>query len=194
MYEHLRGCLTSKNPAQAVLDVGGIGFRTLIPLSTFERLPAVGVEVLLHTTFVVRDDSQRLYGFATPDERAFFELLLGVNGVGPAVALGIVSAIPPEAFGDAVREGDAARLRRVKGVGKRLSERLVVELRDSVGDFVAPGRAPAADDVGARDAILALEALGFTRAAARKALATLRQDAPDLDEPGELVRRALQLI
>ena len=177
-----------------MVDVGGIGFAVAIPLSTFERLPAAGGDVHLHTVLVVREDSQRLYGFATEDERAFFNALQSVSGVGPAVGLGIVSSIPFAAFQAAVLAGDSAQLRRVKGVGKRLSERLVVELKGLV-QHMTPGDEPASsEDAATRDALLALEALGFTRTAAAKALRRLREKGEDATDSGDLVRRALQLL
>ena len=133
MYEHLRGRLDTKTPVNAVVDVGGIGFSLSIPLSTFDRLPSTGEGVLLYTDLVVREDAHRLFGFASREERALFRMLLGVSGVGPAVALAIVSDMDLGTFRETIGGGDAARLRRVKGVGKRLSERLVVELRDALG-------------------------------------------------------------
>ena len=193
MFHHLRGTLFTKNPAEAVVEVGGVGYLLTIPLSTYEQLPAEGAETMLLTTFVVREDAQRLYGFGTEGERAFFDVLRGVSGVGPQVALAIVSSITLMEFRAAVSAGDSARLRRVKGVGKRLSERLVVELKDRLGDVAddAPVGSTDADD---RDAVLALEALGFTLAQAEKAVATVRTNAPEMNDPGDIVRAALRLI
>ena len=193
MYNHLRGTLVTKTPAEAVLEVCGVGYALTIPLSTYEQLPAEGAEAFLLTTFVVREDAHRLYGFVTEAERAFFNVLRGVSGVGPQVALAIVSSMTLMNFRACVSSGDAAQLRRVKGVGKRLSERLVVELKDRLGDV--GGDAPAGSpDAGDRDAVLALEALGFTLVQAEKAVAKVRADAPDIGDPGDVVRRALRLL
>jgi len=190
---HLRGTLESKTPAEAVIDVHGVGYRVTIPLSTFERLPAEGQAVHVLTTLIVREDSHRLYGFLRPEERSFFGLLQSVSGVGPQVALGIVSSLPLTEFRAAVAGGDARRLQRVKGVGKRLSERLVVELKDRIGDVGAD--APAGSDTALdRDAVMALEALGFTRAQAEKAIADVRSGGADATDAGDLVRRALRLL
>ena len=191
MIHHLRGTLVKKAPAEAVVEVGGVGYAVTIPLGTYEGLPAEGDEAFLLTTFVVREDSHRLYGFGTDAERAFFDVLRGVSGVGPQVALAIVSSMTLTEFRGAVSGNDAARLRRVKGVGKRLSERLVVELKDRLGDVAADAPAGSAD-ASDRDAILALEALGFTIAQAEKAVAKVRSDTPDLADPGDLVRAALR--
>jgi Holliday junction DNA helicase RuvA len=194
VYEHLRGVLEERSPAHAVVDVGGVGFRVAIPLSTYEKLPPAGKPVHLFTVLVVRDDSHRLYGFATKDEREFFVGLQAVSGVGPAVALGIVSSMTWADFRSAVATGDAARLRAVRGIGKRLSERLVVEMKDKVGAAAGPPSAGTPADAASRDAQLALEQLGFAPDAAAEALAKLRRDAATADDAGELVRRALKLL
>jgi Holliday junction DNA helicase RuvA len=191
VYEHIRGRLDRKTPAEAVIDTGGVGWLLSIPLSTYERLPAPGGEALLWAELVVREDSQRLFGFATRDERAFFRTLQSVSGVGPSVALQIVSALSWTEFRDAVLAGDAARLRRVRGIGKKLSERLVVELRDAVGAAGIASAATPADPV-TRDALLALEALGFQRPAAEKAVAACNAEHAPASDAGELVRRALR--
>lgn len=193
MYEHLRGRLERKTPAEAVVDVAGVGYVLSIPLTTYDRLPAEGEGVTLFAELVVREDAHRLFGFATRDERAFFRSLQAVSGVGPAVALQVVSSVTFAEFRDAVVAGDAARLRRVRGIGKKLSERLVVELRDSMAAIPPQGAAAAAPaDPVERDALLALEALGFPRAAADEAVAASRREGPPPRDAGDLVRRALR--
>jgi len=194
MYEHLRGTLAERGPAHAVIDVGGIGFVVSIPLSTFEQLPLVGKPVQVFVTLVVREDSQRLFGFATRDERTFFLRLQTVSGVGPAVALGVVSTMSWTAFRSAVLSGDAAQLRRIRGVGKRLSERLVLELKDKLGGPEAPTVAGGPVDAATRDAQMALERLGFTSDAAALALSSVRADDEASADAGELVRRALKRL
>ncbi len=194
MYEYLRGSLVERSPAHAVLDVGGIGFRIAIPLSTYEKLTPLGSLVQLHIVLVVREDSQRLFGFATLDERAFFVGLQTVSGIGPAVALGIVSSMTFSSFRAAVTAGDASQLRRIRGVGKRLSERLVVELRDKLGADGTGAAAGGAHSAASHDAQMALEQLGFDRDAAALALSELRRESPSLDDAGELVRRALKRL
>ncbi len=194
MYHHLRGTLERKTPASAVLDVGGVGYELAIPLGTYERLPAIGAPATLLVTLAVREDSMRLYGFADADERAFFAMLQTVSGVGPQLALGIVSALPYREFRSALVDGDAARLRRVKGVGKRLSERLIVELKDRVGAITAGSDAPTGASSSERDAVLALEALGHDRTNAAKAVAKAAGAGDASLDAGELVRRALQVL
>jgi Holliday junction DNA helicase RuvA len=193
VFEHLRGVLEHRSPARAVVDVGGVGYDVSIPLSTFEKLPATGNRVNLFVTLVVRDDSHRLFGFATRDEREFFTGLQAVSGIGPSVALAIVSSISWAAFRAAVLAGDATALRKVRGIGKRLSERLVVELRDKVGP-ADPGAAADAPSGALRDAQLALEQLGFPRDAAAAALVGVRREQSALDDAGELVRAALKRL
>lgn len=176
------------------MDVGGVGWDVAIPLSTYDRLPPEGGEVRLFTTLVVREDALRLFGFASEEERTFFLTLQQVSGVGPAVALGIVSSVPLAEFRAAVLAGDSARLRRVRGVGRKLSERLVVELKDALRDLQVPGVPISADDASARDALLALEALGFPRDAAAKAVNDARGDDAAAGDAGDLVRRALRRL
>jgi Holliday junction DNA helicase RuvA len=193
MYDYIQGRLASRRPDRAVLDAGGVGWLLHIPLSTYERLPRKeGAEARLLVVHHVREDRQALYGFATEEEREFFLSLNSVSGVGPAVALGILSGMAFEDFRAAVVDGDAAALTRVKGVGKKLAARLLLELAEAMkARGPVPGRA-AAPAGAASDATLALVALGFERkdAEARAAAAAkdLGADAP----PGEVVRRALR--
>ena len=194
MYEHLRGVLEERSPAHAVIDVGGVGYRVAIPLSTYEKLPPIGKPTQLFVELVVREDSQRLFGFASRDEREFFLGLQSVSGVGPAVALGIVSAMTWGSFRSAVASGDSARLRTIRGVGKRLSERLVLELKDKIGLVGGATSDSAPPDRASRDAQLALEQLGFAPDAAAAALSDLRRLDPSVDDAGELVRRALKRL
>ncbi|MCE9634122.1 MAG: Holliday junction branch migration protein RuvA [Planctomycetes bacterium] len=195
MYEHVRGRLDRKTPAEAVVEAGGVGFLFAIPLTTYESLPAEGTEVRLFAELVVREDSQRLFGFATREERVFFRTLQSVSGVGPSVAMQIVSSMPYADFREAVVSGDASRLRLVRGIGKKLSERLVLELRDKVESLPASAAGASIGDPVQRDALLALEALGFPRPAAERALAACREEGgPAAGDAGDLVRRALRHV
>lgn len=195
MYEHLRGTLDSKNPAHVVIDVNGLGYGVAVSLSTFERLPSVGSAVRLYTVLSVREDAHRLFGFHSAEERTFFLALTSVSGVGPAVALGILSALPVATLQASVVSGDSARLRKVKGVGKRLSERLVVELRDRMREMAPAGEPQSAHpDAGVNDAVLALEKMGFSHTEAAKAIRTVRTAEPDCSDSGELVRLALRVL
>src|SRR5574337_28459 len=133
MIAQIRGRLASKEPHRVVVDVNGVGYQISIPLSTFYQLPDVPGEVFLYTHTHVREDAIQLFGFHTRDEQTLFELLQGVAGIGPRLATNILSGISVDELVPALSEGNVARLRAVPGVGKKLAERLVVELRGQVG-------------------------------------------------------------
>ena len=145
MIAYLNGRLDSKTPATAVVECGGVGYRCLIPLSTYDRLPATGESVKLLTCLVVREDAQTLYGFATEDEQQTFELVTSVSGVGPKLALAILSGLTVGDLQLTIAEGNAKRLAAVKGIGKKTAERIVVELKDKVNpiEALAHGKAAA---------------------------------------------------
>lgn len=177
MIAHVRGRLVQKNPTMAVVETGGVGFHLLIPVSTFETLGDPGQEVLLLTHLHVREDVLQLFGFATQDERDLFLLLISVNGVGPKLAIGILSGIKTENFRQAVREGNAAVLDKIPGVGKKTAERLLVELRDKIGMSIPSATTPALGPIH-EQAILALVSLGYKRAHAEEAVQRiLRQES-----------------
>jgi Holliday junction DNA helicase RuvA len=193
MYEYLSGRLVSRRPDRVVVEAGGIGYRVLIPLSTYEALPAgegAAVKVYLH--HFLREDREALYGFATEEERGYFELLNGVTGVGPALALAIVSALPFGPFRTAVLGGDAAVITRVKGVGKKLAARLLLELAEPLEGMGPAVTAPAAPTGAASDAALALVALGFDRREADARAAEAARDLGKKAEAGEVVREVLK--
>src|SRR5687767_10623025 len=131
VYDSIQGRLTAREPARVVVEAGGLGYLLHVPLSTWEALPPVGEEVRLLLHLAVREDEWRLYGFATPGEREAFRGLLRVSGVGPAVSLGLLSGLGAEALVRAVGQGDARALTRVKGVGKKTAERIVLDLREA---------------------------------------------------------------
>ncbi len=195
MYDHLHGSIVEKQPTRAVLYVGGVGFELTIPLSSFERLPETGTETILYTHLYVREDALRLFGFATTDERRFFRRLIDVQGIGPAVALSILSSTHYADFRDAVIGEDIGILMRLKGVGRKLAQRIVLDLRDhllketpdSPRPLAAPGAATLRDD-----GIAALATLGFTRGAAVKEVDRILAKADAGLDLGELVRTALR--
>lgn len=167
MIAFLRGTLVDALPTKVTLEVHGVGYEVLIPLSSFDRLPAVGQEVQLLTRLVIREDAHTLYGFMTASERELFRLLVDtVTGIGPKIALSILSGMPPAAFRSAVATGDIRALSQISGVGKKTAERIVVELKDKVGsatewDASSSARPPAPSESSQHDAVLALVALGF---------------------------------
>jgi len=195
MYDHLSGTLTEKLPTRAVVAAAGVGYELTIPLTTFESLPEPGSEVVVHTHLHVREDSLRLFGFASRDERQFFRRLLDVPGIGPAVGLSILSSSTWSEFRDAIVTEDIARLTGMKGVGKKLAQRMVLELKDALArEDPGDGPTPTVGGAGSSlrdDALGALATLGFTRGQAMKAVDRIlgRDDAPD--DLGEVIRRAL---
>ncbi|SBT18727.1 Holliday junction ATP-dependent DNA helicase RuvA [Marinomonas gallaica] len=133
MIGRIVGTLIEKTPPELLVDVGGVGYEIMASMSTIYELPQVGQSVILHTHFQVKEDAQSLYGFATKDERALFRILIKVNGIGPKMALSVLSSMNPPELITAVQESQIDSLTKVPGVGKRTAERLVVELRDKLG-------------------------------------------------------------
>jgi len=192
MIGSVRGRLESKSPPQLTVDVGGLGYELVAPMSTFFLLPALGEEVRLLTHLVVREDAHILYGFGTEDERRLFRSLIKVSGVGPKIALALLSGISVEAFVQCVQIRDIGALTRVPGVGRKTAERLVVELRDrltapgSVGFAASTAIAPASPET---EAYAALIGMGCTPAEATRLLKAV---GPGTHSTEELIRRALQ--
>jgi len=166
---HLRGRLLAKRPNQAIVDCAGVGYDVTISVPTFSGLPSLGAEVSLFIHTHVREDALALYGFLRSEEKQLFERLIGVSGIGPKLAITILSGMAAEEMVSAIRGNDLARLTRIPGIGKKTAERMVLELRDKLEAFAAaPVRAvsPIEDDV-----LSALLNLGYLRPAAEKALA-----------------------
>jgi len=176
MIVRLTGTLVSSTPLSAVIDAQGIGYEVHVPLTTAEKLPAAGGRVLLHTYAVYREDAQSLYGFYSPEERDFFRLLVEkVSGIGPKLALSVLSRLSLPVLQSAIVAGDVGLLAKCPGIGKKTAERLVIELRDKLGaGSNAPSVAGAATTPSApakfRDAVMALVALGYKAPEADKAI------------------------
>ena len=196
MIFRLKGTLVEKTPTRVVLDVGGVGYGVNVPLSTYERIGDVGGSTELLTHLHVREDSLDLYGFATPEEKALFELLILVSGIGPRLALGILSGSEVRSFAEAVATANTAMLTTISGIGKKMAERIVVELRDKIAALAHAREKIAAvgtESPQFNDAILALVSLGLTRASAAKALNRVVSEAGVDLTLEEMVRRALSL-
>lgn len=197
MIAQIRGRLVVKEPHRIVVDVNGVGYLLFIPLSTFYRLPEMPGEVFLHTHTHVRDDAIQLFGFHTQDEQALFELLQGVAGIGPRLATNILSGISADELVPALSEGDLPRLRAVPGVGKKLAERLVVELREKVTTLRRPQRpmptpAAAPEDRAVDDVVSALVNLGCNRKEAAKAAEAARKELGPSAAFETLIKTALR--
>ena len=191
MIGSLRGRIASKTPPQLTVEVGGLGYELEAPMSTFFHLPAVGEEVRLLTHLVVREDAHVLYGFASEEERRLFRSLIKVSGVGPKIALALLSGISVAAFAECVQREDIAALTRVPGVGRKTAERLIVEMRDRLAAAGTAGAtSPAAGGASAEsEAYDALVALGYRPAEATR---LLKAAGPGTHSTEELIRRALQ--
>jgi holliday junction DNA helicase RuvA len=181
MITSVTGTLVSATPLTAIIEAGGLGYEVHIPVTTAERLPAPGREVKLHTLAVYREDSQTLYGFATEEERDFFRLMVEkVTGVGPKMALSVLSKLSLATLQGAIAAGDVGLLAKCPGIGKKTAERLVIELRDKLSSVLLGAVPPAKADSGGvpppagenkiRDAVLALVALGYKAPDADKAV------------------------
>jgi Holliday junction DNA helicase RuvA len=198
MITFLHGKLVEMLPTQVTVDVHGVGYEVLIPLSSFDKLPQPGQEIRLLTHLAVREDAHTLYGFMSAGEREMFRLLINtVSGIGPKIALNILSGISVTAFRGAVANGDVKALSQISGVGKKTAERIVVELKDKIGaagawEASSAQRALSPEDQRVNDAVLALLALGFKQLEAhdsvRKAQASLGAQATVED----LVRACLK--
>lgn len=204
MIAHLRGELVTLAADSAVIDVGGVGYRCLVPSSTRSRLPAPGETVYLLTSLQVREDSMTLYGFLTVAEYELFELLLKVDGIGPKVALGVLSATGAESFRRAVAFEDIAALCRIPGIGKKTAQRLVLELKEKVGSIGA-GAGPESGALAAAagglpegdawsEAAEALTSLGYSRVEAAQALDRARPEAGEAPTVETLVRLGLKQL
>ncbi len=201
MIGRIRGTIVEKQAPELVVEAAGVGYEVQAPISTFCRLPPTGQEVVLYTHFVVREDAQQLFGFWHRDDRELFRALIRVSGVGPKLALAILSGMDSDEFARCVQRGDTSALVRLPGVGKKTAERLMVEMRDALRDWrpeFAPARpgAPAPDIAAAgrnrlvQDAESALIGLGYKPPEAARAVAAALDDEVEASE--ELIRRALK--
>lgn len=203
MITFLDGILVEALPTQVVLEVNGVGYQVLIPLSSFDRLPQIGQRVRLLTHLAVREDAHVLYGFATREERDLFRLLIGhVSGVGPKLALAVLSGMSVTLFQGAVVASDIAAISRISGLGKKTAERIVVELKDKVGvaaewEAASAQNAPGPEAAAVSDAVLALISLGYKQVDAHKAVKAVAAGLghePGASSSEELIRGALKRL
>ena len=181
MYECLTGQLIEKTPTSIVLDINGVGYQVTIPLSTYEGLPALGQSARLLTHFVVREDSHALYGFSSEDQRRLFRLLISVSGIGPRMAITALSGITIPELKRAIVQGSLHVLRGIPGIGKKMAERIVVELREKLvleeQEDLAPARiAPSEQEALVEDCLQALVALGYRKQSAKTAVQEALKD------------------
>ncbi len=198
MISFLHGKLVDALPTQVTVDVNGVGYDVLIPLSSFDKLPQPGGDVRLLTHLAVREDAHVLYGFMTAAERELFRMLINtVSGIGPKIALNVLSGMNPVAFRGAVANGDVKSLSQISGVGKKTAERIVVELRDKIGaagawEASSAARTLSSSDQKVNDAVLALMALGFKQPDAHESVRAAQAMLGETASVEELVRVALK--
>jgi Holliday junction DNA helicase RuvA len=198
MISFLHGKLVDALPTQVTVDVNGVGYDVLIPLSSFDKLPQPGGDVKLLTHLAVREDAHVLYGFMTTAERELFRMLINtVSGIGPKIALNVLSGMNPVAFRGAVANGDVKSLSQISGVGRKTAERIVVELRDKIGaagawEASSAARTLSSSDQKVNDAVLALMALGFKQPDAHESVRAAQAMLGEAASVEELVRAALK--
>ena len=191
MIGRLTGVIAEKSPPQLLIDVGGVGYELDVPMSTFYNLPAIGERASLLTHFVVREDAQQLFGFLTGEERGTFRMLVKISGIGPRMALALLSGLSVTELSQAVAAQDSARLVKVPGIGKKTAERLLLELRDKLDGGGAPGTAATTAGASASaDVLHALLALGYNEREAGAALKALPPEV-GVSEGIKLALRAL---
>ena len=204
MISRLTGRIVEKSPQVVVLDVGGVGYRVHVPLSTYTALPPEGADATLRTHTHVREDALALFGFATLEELALFERLIEIPGIGPKLGLAILSGLPAVDLIAAISEGDSGRLRAIPGVGPRIAERVVLELKDRLRGLgaTAAGRAPSRATAGTlgRDAVSALVNLGYKESVAEDVVrrvssgSTADSGLADSDRLQDLIKRSLRSL
>ncbi len=198
MIGRLRGTLLEKQPPHLIVDVNGLGYEVEVPMTTLYRLPSVGEPVTLHTHLVVREDAQLLFGFAEKRERELFRELIRLNGVGPKLALALMSGLEVDELVRCVQAQDTSALTRVPGVGKKTAERLLVELKDrfkawetvpGIATFVTEPRVGGTVSSAENDAVSALISLGFKPQEASRAVSAVKEDGLSSEE---MIRRSLK--
>ncbi len=198
MIGRIRGVLVDKKPPEIQIDVAGICYEVQVPMSTLYQLPDVGKELTLHTHFVVREDAQLLYGFFEEKDKSMFRSLIKINGVGPKMALGILSSMEADDFVLAVRSNDINAMVKMPGIGKKTAERLLIEMRDRLTDWDAGGetggdttRAAGSSSMN-NDAETALVSLGYKPQQAAHAIAQVLKANPQISDSEELIRQSLK--
>ena len=194
MIGHLRGKLIARHPNQVIVDIGGVGYDVMISVPTFSELPPAGSEIALHIHTHVREDQIALYGFLRAAEKHLFEKLLTVSGIGPKLAITLLSGMPADDMVNAIRGNDLARLTKIPGIGRKTAERMVIELRDKLpAPGVEPKQVKPALSAVEEDVLSALENLGYQRPAAQKALQQAGRNGSN-ESFDDLFRESLALV
>jgi Holliday junction DNA helicase RuvA len=190
MYEYLKGKLIEASPQHAIVEAQGIGYKVLLPINAFSKMPENGHDVVLYTSFIIRDTTHALYGFLSRQERDLFELLISVSGIGPKIGVSLLGHLQLVDLVEAIRHAQIALLCKVPGIGKKTAERLVLEIKDKLpvctpqeSDKTMDGRIANVDSQKIRDAMSALINLGYSQAVAQRAI---KQTLKEVDETAEL--------
>lgn len=196
MYEYLKGTLVSQDPIKVIIDVNGVGFQVLMPLSCLNQLPLLGKEVTVYTKLIVREDAHTLFGFLSPQERNLFEKLINVSGIGPKTGLALLGHLDPLQLHQAIQNGDVKTLSKVPGIGKKTAERLLVDMRDHLESPHFLPRALGSHSLGktsvVADAIQGLMQLGYSAFQAQKAIHAVLAKDEEPKDPAVLITRALK--
>jgi holliday junction DNA helicase RuvA len=201
MFAYVKGILAQSSPLHAIVEVNGIGYHISIPASLYPKLPQIGEPIQLHTSFVIREFSQALYGFLSPNEKELFEILIDLSGVGPKTALNLIGHLPLPTLQQAVLGHDIHTLSKVPGIGKKTAERLIIELKDKLANLLPPDPSMHAvhlqsdpRSMAIKDAMSALINLGYNQVVAQKAIKKCLNDYPDHVDLASLITNALKHI
>lgn len=200
MYEFIKGTLVEATPSKAIVEAHGVGYCVFIPLNNFSKLPAVGSVLTLFASFVVREDSQKLYGFLTRSERDLFETLIEISGVGPKTALCLLGHAEMDVLQAALSQGDTQMICKIPGIGKKTAERLIMEMRDKIKKGIGatsglqPLQSLSKEEGVIADAVSALVNLGYNSAQAQKAVKSAMEKSSDKPELARLITAALRKI
>lgn len=190
MYEYIKGILTEAGPSHAVVDIGGLGYRVMIPLKSYSKLSQTGKEIIFYISTIIREDSHKLFGFLTRADRDLFERLTEVSGIGPKTALALIGHMEISDLQNAVMQENIMLISKVPGIGKKTAERLIVEMRDKFKNISATPDAPMGGTIG--DALSALMNLGYPAARAQKAIQTALAGKEETPKLAQLITLALR--
>jgi holliday junction DNA helicase RuvA len=198
MYAYLKGTLTAIHPTSVIIDVNGVGYSVFITCRTLGELPAIGQTIQLHTSFIIRENLQALYGFLQAQERDLFELLITVSGIGPKIALSLLGHLTIQEIHTAFNHQDRILICRVPGIGKKMAERMIVELKDRLPNFLLQSENsihfPSINQIQMRDAVLALINLGYSQTLAQKAVEKSMKELPESTDLAQIITFSLSKI
>ncbi|MFC2061963.1 Holliday junction branch migration protein RuvA [Elusimicrobiota bacterium] len=194
MYAYIKGMLRSKNSDRIVIENSGIGYEMIIGAMTYNNLPNPPEEVMLYTYHYIREDKEELYGFSSTGEKRLFEILVGVSSIGPGKAVSILSQVSPAQFIDAVKKKDLLAVSSVKGIGKKTAERMILELKDKLGEITLDETVGIADRTKIEDAMSGLVSLGFKENEARELIYSIKDDLTDSDRAQDIIKKALKHV